>query len=408
MTDEKNPDTTAESKPQHLPAAFPIEELRRALIVLQAFVGEDPTRTPTPDVDTYKELRNTLIEAGINAESIRDAVSKFPILDMGSKDGSPFIHVDHPDTFTTAEGEIVAYTAFLDAILQGNFPLPIATMTRAKKIEYPIDNVNAKIWKLLEKDTAGQLAIKAEKTGSKKEINIFYAINFESLENDKNVTITKRLMPYDKRVYISASSLFNAGNEIITLSQIYYGMGYTGNPGKSDLKRINDAITKMMGARIYVNNSQEAETYSYSRFVYDGQLLPAERISAVVNGQPTEAAIHLFREPPVITFAKQRKQITTIEVKLLQSPISKTDSNLLIEDYLIERIAKAKAGTQPRRILYKTLCEKAKISTAKQKQRLPDKVKRYLDHYKYCGMISRYTMEADGITVYFSKANAKK
>lgn len=279
-----------------------------------------------------------------------------------------------------------------------SFP-PKITVRRAKDVEYPLDKVNAQIWNLLEKDTRGQVALKAEKSGSKKPLTIYYSVDFDKLGED--ITITKRLTSYDKRVYIAVSALFNAGNNVISLTQIYYAMGYTGNPGKTDLERINGAVTKMTSARIYVNNEQEASIYNYPKFVYDGSLLPIERTTVSVQGSLADAAIHIFREPPVISFAKQRKQITTVNVELLQSSISKTEANLLIEDYLIERIARSKAGKQPRRILYKTLYEKARATTSKQRQRIPDKVRRYLEHYQKCGLISRFTMEADGITVYF-------
>lgn len=306
----------------------------------------------------------------------------------------------------TWEDSPQSVAAILDALIMGNRPgaspayhTPTATAIRAESLEYPLDKVNSQIWSLLEKDTGGQIALKAEKSGSKKELSIYYAIDFDEIGQE--VTITRRLTPFDKRAYIAISGLFNAGNNIISLTQIYYAMGFTGRPGASDLKRINASITKMTGARIYVNNEQEASAYKYQRFVYDGSLLPLERGTAIVNGQLAEAAIHIFREPPVITFAKQRKQITTIGVDLLQSPISKTDKNLLIDDYLIERISRAKSGKQPRRILLKTLYEKVGVTSSKQKQRMPDKIKRYLSHYQKCGMIETFSIDHEGISFSF-------
>lgn len=279
---------------------------------------------------------------------------------------------------------------------------PKTSVRRARDVEYPLDKVNAQIWNLLEKDTQGQVALKAEKSGSKKPLTIYYSVDFDKL--GEGITITKRLTSYDKRVYIAVSSLFNAGNNIISLTQVYYAMGYTGKPGKTDLERINGAVTKMTSARIYVNNEQEADTYHYPKFVYDGSLLPIERTTVSVQGSLADAAIHIFREPPVISFAKQRKQITTVNVELLQSPISKTEANLLIDDYLIERIARARMGKQSRRILYKTLYEKVRATTPKQRQRIPDKVRRYLEHYQKCGLVARFTAEPDGVTVYFPQA----
>jgi len=275
-----------------------------------------------------------------------------------------------------------------------------ANITRAEIIEYPLDKPNSHIWNLLEKDTRGQ--IKFDLLPKQPDLNAtaIYSINFDDLAD---LEITKRLQPYDKRVYIAASALYNAGNKVITLTQIYYAMGYTGRPNARALSRINDALTKMLGAKILFDNKQEAEALpNYKHFKYDGSLLPFERLTAVVNGQVTDAAIRIFREPPLMTFAKQRQQVTTISVKLLQSPLNKTDNNLQIDDYLLERIGKAKRGSGNNcRILYKTLFERTGTTQKKQKQRAPGKVKQYLDYYQQQGFIKKYTEQADGVTVFF-------
>ena len=282
-----------------------------------------------------------------------------------------------------------------------------AIIKRAANIDYPVDKINSIVWGLLEKDTRGQISFNLAKRGSEKKILAYYAINFDDL--GENLTITKRLLPFDKRVYIAISALFNAGNNVITLSQIYYAMGYTGNPGTRNLNKINDAITKMTGARIFVDNKQEAAEYKYKRFKYDGSLLPIERGTAIVNGKLSEAVIHIFREPPLMSFARQRKQITSVDIALLQSPISKTDANLQIEDYLLERISKDKNSKKSGcRILFKTLyshtgiADKPKTNTERQqKKRAPGKIESYLKHYQKTGFITGYTMEKDGISIFF-------
>ena len=281
--------------------------------------------------------------------------------------------------------------------------LPQIDTQRTDNLDYPLDKVNSTVWGLMEKDTKGQIALKAEKTGTKTPINILYSINFDELGSD--VKISKCLTSFDKRVYIAVSALYNAGeSHIITLTQIYYAMGCTTRPGSKNLERINDAIEKMRRANIYISNEQEAAAYKYDKFVYTGSLLPFEQMTAMANGKIIDSAIHLFREPPVMSFAKQRKQITTIKLKLLQSPINKTEANLKIDDYLIERISRAKSGTQPRKILYSTIYEKAQIESTKQRQRAKEKIKIYLDYYQKCGMMTRYTEEKDGITVYFESS----
>lgn len=284
---------------------------------------------------------------------------------------------------------------------------PKITARKTKAVEYPLDKPNTYIWDLLQVDKHGQIEFNLAKYGSKEIVPAYYSINFDGLSDE--LKITKKLQPFDKRVYIAVSALFNAGNNVITLSQIHYAMGGTTRPGGKILSKINDAITKMTTARIFFDNEREAEKYKYNHFKYDGSLLPLERGTAIINGQLANAAIHIFREPPLITFAKQRNQITTIDIKLLQSPVNKTDDNLRIDDYLIERISRAKNGTgRSCRILYKTLYEHAGIADKpktnterQQKKRAPEKIKKYLDHYQKTGFISRYTVEKDGLTIHW-------
>lgn len=266
---------------------------------------------------------------------------------------------------------------------------------RIKSLDFPLDKLNANIWKLLEKDTGGQIAIGTEKHDSKVQLNILYSINFEELGN--GIKITKRLEVFDKRVYIAIAALFNAGNAYISMQQVYNAMGYDGRPGTSDIRKISESISKMAAAHIFIDNTQEAQAYNYPEIRYDASLLPMERARVILNGQEVEA-IHLFREPPVVSFARGRKQLTQIERRLLASPLNKTNQNMELEDYLIERIAHAKRGTLSAKIKYDTIFEQTNMN-GKQRQRAPEKIAKLLDHYVKCAWIKSYQMEKDGVRI---------
>jgi hypothetical protein len=128
-----------------------------------------------------------------------------------------------------------------------------------------------------------------------------------------------------------------------------------------------------------------------------------ERISAIVNGQTTDSAIHLFREPPLISFARERKQITTVSRKLLESPLSQTDSNLQIEDYLIEQISHIKSPKSKlkNKLLFETIFEKCNIKTPNQRARARETITKLLDHYKKHNFIKDYKKSPDGITIFY-------
>lgn len=289
----------------------------------------------------------------------------------------------------------------LDAVCRALADINI-TAKRADIVEYPLDKVNSNIWNMLQETTGRQMKmyIDTAKAGSKDKLEVFYSIDFSALENS-GIKVTKQLTPFDKRVYIAISALFNAGNIIISSRQIYIAMGGSGEPSDNQTAKIRESVAKMRKADVVIDNIKEAELYKYERFTHRGFLLPADITTAEINGQIVNDAIRLSMEPPIMTFAKQRKQITTFTVKVLQSPVNKTDANLLIDDYLLERIGRAKHGGKSLKILYATLYENAQIKSPSQRTRAPEKVKKYLEHYKACGLISAYKMEKDGIQIEF-------
>ncbi len=274
----------------------------------------------------------------------------------------------------------------------------------ADRLIYPLDKPNSVIWNMLENAAPGgqiKMEINTAKRGSAQEAVIKYALYFEEIE--EYARITKQLTPFDKRVYVAIAGLFNAGNDKISLSQIYETMGNRSRPSPASIKKINDSITKMSSARVLIDNENETQkNQKYPAFKYDASLLPLERLSLYFNGGLSESAIHLFREPPLISFARGRQQITTIGKELLESGVNKTDGNLRIEDYLIERIARIKAGGAPPKIKYSTIFDHCNINTSKKKERAISTIERYLKHYASNAgntWIKSYTMSKDGITI---------
>lgn len=261
---------------------------------------------------------------------------------------------------------------------------------------YPIDKVNNNVWRMLEKDTGRQIHFHVESEKSTKEALVLYSIDFSELAD---ISISKKLDAYDKLIYTIVGALFAAGNECVTYRSIYRAMGYNGAPGVRDLENIEKSLKKMRGAQIYVDNTSEAEAQKHRlKFTYNGSLLPWEAIRAEINGKLLDAVIKPLREPPLLTFARERKQVITIPVKALAAPVSKTEQTLAIQDYLIERVAMArKSGSG--KILYATIFEKAEIRDKKQRQRAKPKIEKILQQFQSAGVIRSFITGADGVTV---------
>lgn len=278
------------------------------------------------------------------------------------------------------------------------------TARPADLIQYPLDKPNSNIWdSCISAREDGQLSFEFDTTSDRdrkkgKEAIILFSISFEELAN---VQITKNLTAFDKRVYIAAAALYNADNEVFTASQIYREMGNRRQPSARDIEKINDSLGKMGAARVTIDTTGEVKVNKgYPALKYDAPLLPFERVTAYINNKPTDAAIRLYKEPPLITFARERGQINTIQRQLLESPVSKTEANLRLDDYLIERISHMKNNKNlARKILFTTLYDRCGIVNRQQRGRLPEKITLLLDHYKTCGFIKGYEMKKEGIEI---------
>ena len=383
-----------EEAAEHHRLAFLRSRYGKALSILDAIL---PDAIPAGDDDAYSTQAMAVLcffalrpdidpnaETSLTSDEVKELVSLY--------DGLCAYMAEHR-TDTDHDGDPVI------AFLNERSPAAVERVKaiRIDSLSYPLDKVNSTIWSMLERDTQGQIMLKVEKVGTKKELSILYSINFDEL--GAGAKISRKLTSHDKRVYVATAALYNAGNEVFSLQQVYKAMGYTGTPGKADRDKISASLAKMNGAIVTIDNAQEAAAYNYPVYTYTGSLLPMETVKKSIHGQVVEEAIHLFREPPAMTFARQRNQITTIPIALLRSPISKTENNLQIEDYLLERIAHMKKGNASRRVLYKTICEKANITERKNRERLPGNVARYLSYYAKQGWIRSFTEEPDGVTI---------
>ena len=281
-----------------------------------------------------------------------------------------------------------------------SFELESVGSSTVETLGWPLDKVNSILWRVTERSTTLGVDVASEedrKAGI--HLPVMYNLDFSELDALEDVSLTKNLDPYDKRVYMVVSAYFKNGSDRITYQQIYKAMGYTGRAGKSDLKKIHESVSKMSRTRIVVDNEAECGRYSSVRFTYDGALLPMERVAGYVNGQLAESVVHLFREPPLMTFARERKQLTEVSGKLLNSPLSKTNANLQLEDYLISRISHMKHGFPNHKMAFERIYEKTDITEKKQKQRAREKIKKLLDYYRETGFIKGYRLEKDVVLI---------
>ena len=122
--------------------------------------------------------------------------------------------------------------------------------------------------------------------------------------------------------------------------------------------------------------------------------LLAAKIITAKSGKNEVTAIEMLEIPDLFTVAEERGQITTIPFEVLEkSAIDKTESNLQLLTYLTRRIIYMKHDSDTsRKILLQAIYAKCNIENYKQRQRLPEKLKRVLDRYTEIKWISGYEL----------------
>jgi len=287
-------------------------------------------------------------------------------------------------------------------------PTPHITQRGALKgLDIPLDKVNNGLWPELRQSAPnGQLSFKADTTqrGNRrkgKEAIIICSIDFSELEQDENIKFSHTIGEYDKRVYEACGTLWANGYEIASLTQIWHAMGNVGSPSRDQTEKVSKSLNIMQKTSFSINNLQELTVNKgYKRYVYDGHLLPFERVSVYINNTLTDAAIHFLREPPLMEFARGREQLTTIPYNLLTAPISKTNTVIALENYLLEEIAHMKNNPKLERIrLFDTIFGKCGIAGSKKKQRAIDQIETLLKHYQKEKHIEGYSITDRGIEI---------
>ena len=274
----------------------------------------------------------------------------------------------------------------------------------AERLDFPLDKINRnfhKLWDILANAPQNQMFIDVSPSNQKADDP--KSLVFLSLEPRGPHALA--LTDYDKIIMICAYALFliNEGRPF-TLQALYTQMGKEGKLGDYNRTKILESLERLNAYWLHIDNAEEAKRQKHRKsFEYHGSLLPFDYVNEKENGQITNTKIRVF-SVPLMEFAKDRKQITTISRSLLQAPVNQTDTNIRIMTYLIDRIAAAKRdGKFSNKILFSTLFKETDQTEKKQRQRAKQIVYKFLDHFTEVNYIKGYKIQPDGIEFTYEK-----
>lgn len=265
--------------------------------------------------------------------------------------------------------------------------MKIAKINQVVRIAYPLDKLNYKLFQGLE---GGKWLVKVEKYNSPEEITVDLTLDLQDYPT---------LNFYDKRVYLAICALYDAGNEYMTAGMIYRTMGGKGYPNQKKFESIKQSIIKMAMIFLTIDNTREADKYKYPNFrVIGAHMLACEyKQETEINSGKTDYCLHLLSKPILMRYAEEHKQVTTYTPEQFCLPLSMTETNIALDDYFRNRIARASGKTL--KILHTSLYEYCHFDTKSQKQDARAKFPDFLDFYVKNGLAKGYSLESDAILI---------
>lgn len=248
-----------------------------------------------------------------------------------------------------------------------------------------------------------------EKKNYKKLGDIVTTYRISNVEGYDN---TDPLNIFDYAVYSVCISNFAVGNFCITLAVIYRGLtGKVSKGGKGKIppdmrKAIINSLKKLMGTIIEIDETQTNAAFNYSdtnNSIKCSSILPAYFDERTINGQDA-TVIYFDRESPLMEIARNRKQLLTYDIFLLDVPGQKnTLINIMLKNYVIIRVVEIKGHKQLRHIItFADVFGKCHLENAHAeiKRRAREVIIELFEHLKAKGFIKSFEVIKKGNAFY--------
>ena len=281
---------------------------------------------------------------------------------------------------------------------------PVIQSVRPKNYVMPIDPISNKLAHLRE---FNQIVV-----SRKRNLTIQTAVSIDCPENMKIIG-DFNLTNYEKSIINGVVSILESGTSSFTIPMLYHAMTGKENPSLDDglLEDIKRKLDVMRTLTINIDLTQELKAHmidpqmgeGLESFTIEGYLLPLNKYTGVVNGKRSEM-YQIISTPPLHSYAKLKKQITSVPIDLLKAPLNNNSTTIPLKTYLLTRIEGMKnennhltRDTIRFSSIYRELG--AVDADKKRKKRIRDYTQVILDYFVEMGYITKYEIIKEGRTI---------
>ena len=229
-------------------------------------------------------------------------------------------------------------------------------------------------------------------------------ITFDDLTKKLGISISYK----DKLYYMIVSTLYDAGNEYITASQIYKTLHDGKKPKQKDVVEIYESIERMSLIKVNINNELEHSVYKSYRLEPNTSryFLAAETnvYDKTFRGKKADCAFHLLTRPLFADIAKDRRQFIEIKTKIFSdAEISYTEKNICLFDCLIQQVSLNNTDKGSGVIRYDFLYDALQITDRHQKPRAVATSEKILKSFEKNNLIGKVEKTDKGFSIYPKK-----
>lgn len=217
------------------------------------------------------------------------------------------------------------------------------------------------------------------------------------------------LTSYDKAILNGVSSLLLAGTSYFTIPMLYHAMTGIENPSMNATatENLRSRLEYMRRTMIRIDCTDEAAAHflqdDVQKFIISQYLLPMGRIEAVLNGREVEA-YYLIDNPPLYQYASSKRQLSLVDLSLLNAPLNNNASTIVLKNYILSRIEGMK---NPRnhlvshKILFTSVFQELgeEEPTKLRRKRIRDYTETFLEYLVAKQYIRSYRLTRDGRTI---------
>lgn len=261
---------------------------------------------------------------------------------------------------------------------------------------------------------AGEQYLQMEKKGSAPvTTKLSVALDLGKISRIDKVQMSEDFNYFDKAVFDAIVSLMNVGNQIMSLRMIFrtmVGKSSDYHPSPKQLEMVRISIEKMRNMDVYIDRTEEANNFRLKpadadvrKFILNEKFIALRYIMANINGSETEA-IQVLSTPVLLSYASSRRQIASVPMEVLSTPVSKNADAIASQEYMMHRIEAMKSSPRLSRVI---LFEKILNSIPKKNREnvhtqrsfirsFRENIIKILDYWKKVNYITDYQILGNG------------